>query len=116
MSSGSFVLSKYETDGGDIRPIKVQPETITAWNIAPAGAASGSLVRVSGSRRRIGIKARSVTLRQNVGAAVAGYQPTRPITLPVLTLADFNGLTIGEEVQYQGSAWTVSGKASQAGR
>lgn len=117
MSAGSFVVAGYQTDLGETRPIRVQPETvIAASNPEQAGTIEGSLIRVSGGKRRIGIKARSMTLKQNVGAAVAGFQPTRSITLPVFTLAAFNDLAIGTVVAYNGTNWTVSGKSPQSGR
>lgn len=117
MSAGSFVYAKYETNGGAVRPVKVQPETIiAATNPEGAGTLDGTLVRVSGSRRKIGLKARSMTLKQNVGAAVAGFQPTRTITLPVFTPAAWDALSIGTDVTYNGSAWEVSGKSPEGGR
>jgi hypothetical protein len=117
MSSGSFVTAKYGTDAGTVRPIKIQPETLAAaFNSEPAGAVTGTLVRVSGGKRRIGTKARLVTLKQNVGDVVAGYQPTRSITLPILSLAAYNGLVVGATVVYNGGNWTVSGKSPESGR
>lgn len=117
MSAGSFVIAGYETDAGAVRPVRVQPETIiAAANPEAAGTITGSLVRVSGGRRKIGTKTRSMTLKQNIGAAVAGFQPTRSTTLPVFTKAAFDALAIGTPVTYNGSAWTVSGKSPEAGR
>lgn len=117
MSAGSFIYAKYETNDGAVRPIKVQPETVIAGaNPEGAGTLNGTLVRVSGSRRRIGLKARSMTLKQNVGAAVGGFQPTRTITLPVFTAASWDALAIGTDVTYNGSAWEVSGKSPEGGR
>ena len=70
MSAGSFLISKYLNDAGNVQPIRVQPETLAAaigatTNAAPAGAltAGQPLARVSGGKRRIGIKARSVAVR-----------------------------------------------------
>jgi hypothetical protein len=115
--AGSFVFANYETDLGDIRPIKVQPETIAgAWNPEATGNAVGSLVRVGGGKRRIGIKARSVTLKINVGAPVGGYQPTRTIRLPMLDKTAYEALAIGDEVEYDGATYIVSGASPQSGR
>jgi hypothetical protein len=117
MSQGSFAIAGYEADDNTVRPIRVQPETIiAATNPEAAGNKVGTLVRVSGGRRKYGLKARSMTLKQNVGAAVAGFQPTRSITLPVFTKAAFAALAIGNPVQYNGSAWTVAGYSPEAGR
>lgn len=117
MSAGSFVIAKYETNGGAVRPVRVQPETIIAGaNPEATGTLAGTLIRVSGGRRKIGTKARSMTLKQNVGAPVAGYQATKTITLPVFTPAAFDALAIGQAVTYNGSAWTVSGASPESGR
>lgn len=116
MSSGSFVSSIYETDGGVSRPIRIQPETLTDWNPAGDGPAVGTLIRVSGGKNRIGLKARSVTLKQNVGAAVNGYQPTRPARVAVMTETAWEALTLGESVTYLGTQWTVAGKTKESGR
>lgn len=116
MSAGSFTIAGYETDAGDNRPVRVQPETITSWNPESGGTVQGDLIRVSGGRRRIGRKARSVRLVQNLGAAVNGIQPKRSITLPVFTTTAFQALAIGQAVAYNGSNWTVSGVSSEAGR
>lgn len=117
MSAGSFQIARYETDDGAVRPIRVQPETIIAGtNPEAVGNLNGTLVRVSGSKRRIGLKARSMTLKQNIGAAVGGFQPTRTITLPVFSPTAFAALSIGTDVTYNGSAWDVAGKSSESGR
>lgn len=116
MSQGSFEIRGYETDAGATRPIRVQPETVTAWNPVQAGTIEGDLIRVSGGRRKIGRKARSVRLKQNLGAVVNGIQPTRTITLPVFTLTAFQALAIGQTVAYNGGNWVVSGVSGEAGR
>jgi hypothetical protein len=112
----SFVLSKYESDAGTVHPVKVQPSTITAWNAAPTAAYNAPQVRVSGGKRRIGIKCRSVALAQNIGAAVNGFQPIRVIRVPVLDPTAFEALDIGETVTYNTTSWRVYGKTKESGR
>jgi hypothetical protein len=117
MSSGSFVLAKYETNAGAVRPIRVQPETIiAAVNPEATGTSQGDRIRVSGGKRKIGRKARSVSLVQNVGAAVDGYQPTKSIRIPIFTLDAYNALTEGQTITYNGSAWKVSGVTNESGK
>lgn len=117
MSQGSFIIAKYETDGGAVRPIRVQPETvIAAVNPQGDGSLAGSLIRVSGGKRKIGTKARNMRLKTNVGAPVDGFQATRSITLPVFTKDAFDALSIGQTVTYNGATWTVSGASPESGR
>lgn len=122
MSAGKFTISKYETDDGDIRPIRVQEETITMTiggvaNAAPGGAVTDSgRVRVSGGNRRIGLKARNVTIAFNEEGAPDGYKVDSPITLPILTEAVWDGITDGETVSYLGGTGRVLGKGREAGK
>jgi hypothetical protein len=117
MSQGSFVIAKYETDQGDTRPVRVQPETIIAsTNPEGTGTLAGGLIRVSGGKRKIGKKARSMTLKQNIGAPVNGYQATRTITLPVFTKAAFDALAIGQAVTYNAGTWVVTGASPESGK
>lgn len=111
MSVGRFVLSRYERVNGDVHPIRVQPETITAWNPAPAGATTSDIrAKVSGTSREIGLTARKV--RISFGANPPGdYAPFSSISLPVLTPAAFAALEEGDVVQYQGTSATVLGKS-----
>lgn len=122
MSAGQFITTKYESDSGNIYPIRVQPETTALVlngqvNNPPSGAQTeGVLARVSGGRRRIGLKARNVRI-QFAGAAPDGYKDGSTITLPILTPAVFNALpTTGGTGTYLGVAVNLIGKSSQAGR
>jgi len=122
MSQGFFVVSRYEADDGEIFPIRVQPETLTlvvggVVNAPPGGAQTrNTLARVSGGRRRIGIKARSVRF-EFVGEAPAGYEEGSTLTLPILTSALYNQIpTSGGTGNYLGTAIRIVGKSSQAGR
>lgn len=117
MSTGSTIRATYITDEGDIRPIKVQPETIAgAWNPDGTGTVNGSLVRVSGSARAIGKKARFVTLARPIGAVVEGVQPLKRAKVAIMTPDSFAALNLGADVAYLGATWEVTGKVSEAGR
>lgn len=111
MSSGDFFIQgRYTaTEGGGIYKIRVQPETVTAWNPNTTAAvnAVGS-VRVGGGNRQLGIKARSVTL-QWADAPPNNYKDAY-IRVPVLTATAFNGLALGQTVQYLGADAVIVGK------
>lgn len=116
MSSGNFTITKYETDALDVAPIVCQPETITTWNPANTGTVTADQVRVSGGLRKIGRKARSVTLKRFVGAVTEGVQAFKITTLPVFTVVSFNALNKGDTVSYDGNDWFVAYKTKEAGR
>lgn len=96
MSAGEFANVTYESDGGLIFPIKIQPETetlilATITNVRPTGAVGAGLpsAKVSGSRRSIGVNARLVRFKFT-GAIPDGYISTCGVlTLPVLTPAAY---------------------------
>lgn len=116
MSAGRFnKTAKYETLEATVRPIKVQPETITAWNPEPTGTSSGAFVRVGGSRRKYGTTARLARFEWQ-GAPPAGYDIRGTIVLPILTTAAFNGLTFGTDYAYQGGALRLLGRTPERSR
>lgn len=123
MSAGAFDVTNYELDNGDIQPIRVQPETLALTiegtaNAAPTGAqTNGNLVRVSGGRRRIGIKARSVRVKFTAAPPAGGYLAGQIISLPILTKTLYDLIpNAGGTGTYLGVAIRVVGKSSQAGR
>ena len=123
MSAGSFVNSRYQSDEGGVYAIRVQPETLTltiagATNAAPAGEIDQEgLARVSGGRRRIGIKARNVRFRFTEAPASGGYEVGEVLTLPILTQATYNAIPrAGGTGTYLGAAIAVVGKSPQGGR
>lgn len=110
MSSGRFIISRYQRANGDIHPILIQPETITPWNPAPAGDATNDIqARVSGSKRGAGLIARhvSVSFREN---PPTGYAPFSTIRLPILTVDAFAALSKGDRLAYQNGTVEVVGK------
>lgn len=110
MSAGNFVRSFYQLNNGQIARIRVQPETISGFNVPAAGPATvpGS-ARVSGGNRRIGIKARSITLRW-VGAPPTGYAVEDVIRIPILQESVWDGLNDGDTVSYLGANAEVVGR------
>ena len=107
MSAGDFLSSFYELDGGQIAPVRIQPETLsltlnTVANTAPAGPATAGLpsAKVSGTRRSFGINARKVRVRFT-GTLPPGYSGGKDtISLPVLQTSVFNGYTKGQTGTY----------------
>lgn len=121
MSAGTFTISKYEADSGEIHPIRVQPETITATvgaaNSAPTGSVSNSLfARVGGGNRAYGIRARYATVRFT-GTLPTGYAENQTLRIPILSEATFDQIVPGESTgSYLGSPIVVVSKVREAGR
>lgn len=117
MSAGAFTVSKYESDGGDIHPIRVQPETIAAFaNAAPAGAVSSDISAVvSLTRRQRGLRPRYISVKFTA-APPDGYATGTVYKLPILTEAVFDGLNIGGTGTYLGTACVIVGKEGERAR
>jgi len=118
MSSGPFVLSTYETDNGDLVPIKLQPETLTATfagtaNAAPAGAVTPGFpsADVSRSKKSIGIHARTVSVKITDPADPAGLPGLTRIAVPNPTV--YNAIVKGAAVVCSAGTGTVAGKSSE---
>lgn len=119
MSSGKFVKAQYKSGAGLYHPIRIQPETLALVvggeiNAEPAGATlatkSKISVKVSGSRKSIGLHARRVRIQfGDVAADVpAGYKPGSTTTLPILDPAVYDGLTGTEAGTYLGKPVVVT--------
>jgi len=119
MSSGAFIISKYESDIiANIRPIKIQPETLglvvgSQTNTAPTGAAVGGLgsAQVSSGKRSLGVHARTITIKFDT--APTGYKQGGLIRLPILRKAMFDGIARGATGTYLEEAITVVGVSSE---
>lgn len=99
MSAGQFVRSRYQANDGEIYPIRVQPETVSAnigaANTAPAGATTQSqFAKARKGVREYGIGARSVTVAFT-GALPDGYAANQSYRIPVLTAAAFDAAVVG---------------------
>lgn len=120
MSAGEFVRSRYESDAGNVHPIRVQPETIAATigsaNTAPAGTIDLSIsAKVSGGRRELGLIARKVRLAFT-GAAPTGYAEDSIVSIPILTPTVYDGIAVGTTGTYLGAAVEVVGKTPESSR
>jgi len=116
MSAGPFTDTFYEAsedNGGETWNIRVQPETITAWNPAATGPALADVsVNVSGSRRRNGIHARMARFRWQ-GAPPAGYAANSIIQLPILTAAAYSALVKNTDYAYLAGNLRLVGKSPE---
>lgn len=100
MSAGEFVTALYETssdNGGDVHPMRVQPETLTLTiggtpNAASPGPSTSALfARARKSKRAYGVGARLVRLRFT-GTLPTGYSGDE-VTVPVMQPSVFSGYT-----------------------
>lgn len=119
MSSGVFTIAGYETDNGDIVPIKVQPETLTAV-LGTANATAGASfaagfpsAQTSQSKRALGINARTVSITFAPGAEPADYKPGTILKIPVTTKARFDALSKGSSVTYLTATGRIAGKSPE---
>jgi len=121
MSAGvfSFVTygASYET--GVSHPIRVQPETLEA---AVGGTTNDPLVGdptnpisaiVSGSRRSLGLHARTISLAL-VGSPPTGYAETSRVRIPILDPDNFATFAPkNTAVTYLGTTWRVTGSSAE---
>lgn len=119
MSAGTFDVVSYEANSGKFFAIKVQPETLAA-NIGGVNAGAGTAadptlgsVRVTGSPRAIGIKARSVRVRFTA-TPPSGYAENQSFTVPILTPARWNTISKGSTGTYLGVAVVVRSKTDES--
>jgi hypothetical protein len=115
MSQGAFINAKYEKNNGSVAVIRVQPETITEDNPVAGGTVTADRVRVSGSARRIGTKARQISVKFE-GTAPAGYKPGSILRVPVFQKSIFDAMSEGQAFEYQGQSATIVGVFSESGR
>lgn len=122
MSTGKFDYAKYETNDGLVVPVKIQPETLTLTLNSVANAqGSGSLTpflpsaRVGGSKKQIGINARTVTVRLTADGAGenAGMKSGSLIRLPVFLPATYAAYSKGDVGTYKGIACEYAGHSAE---
>lgn len=118
MSSGAFLLTKYELNGGaTIVPIRVQPDTVSFDVGGTTNAAVGGAINLSvsaytrKSTRSYGIGARGVTISWN-GSAPADYEDEN-LSIPILSEAFFNNVNVGDNATYLGTACTIVSKKQE---
>lgn len=118
MSAGNFVRSRYQSNSGEVYPIRVQPETLALTidataNAAPAGAITAEVsARANGSRRTLGMNARTVSITFTA-TPPEGYATNSTLTVPVLTSALWDDISRGDTGTYLGVAVEVIGKSPE---
>jgi hypothetical protein len=120
MSAGSFTISKYETNNGDIVSCRVQPETLAMTIGGTANAAVAGSVQAGwpsalmrGGRTEIGIVARKVRIGiPDGGTAPDGYSGA-PVYVPILSEALWAAATKGDVVTYLGETWELLTKVPE---
>lgn len=112
MSAGKFQLTKYEASykTGEIHPIRLQEETTLmiqdsagvsdATNLPPAGNVNNSISALSSLNRNArGLRPRYIVVKWD--DKPTGYSG-ETVRIPILTIANWNNLTVGETVTYLG--------------
>jgi hypothetical protein len=106
--AGRFVIRTYESNDGDLYAIRVQPETVTTANPAAPGQPTEGYVRVTGSKRAMIRKARSITIARSIGTDADFAGAKVYLTLPVFLPATFVALSAGQDYSYKGlTDWKV---------
>lgn len=106
--------TKYEADDGDIKPIRLDAQTIAVAGAPPAGATTDNdYVKVSKGNREFGMRPRGVRLSRNVGTAELPNM--RYKFLPVLTQTAFNsgGYAVGQQLGIGGVDWEIIAKVPE---
>lgn len=113
MSAGKFSNSFYELDNGEVARCKVQEETIAGFNTEAAGPATvPNSAKMLGGRRTIGINSRYISGVWE-GAPPAGYDPDGTIRIAILQPDVYNGIDLGDVVEYLGANLEVIGKTGE---
>jgi hypothetical protein len=114
MSAGAFQQAVYISDSTEAFAIRVQPETIAAWNQQGTGTISPFFpsVRASGGRRKIGINARIARFRFT-GTPPAGYKAGSVFALPILTPGAYLSLVKLTAYPYLGGTIELVGKTPE---
>lgn len=118
MSSGATEAGKYEDANGVIYPCRPQPETKNLTlngvsNAYPTADVSTGVpsARLGGSKRSIGVNARTVRVR--LTATLTGYLPNAVLTIPVFQEDVFNGYSKGQTGTYLATAVEFVGKTAE---
>lgn len=123
MSAGSFTTVGYPADygaGTNIHPIRVQPETLTATAGGSANtpediatATSPISAMVSGSRRGLGLHARTVRLK-SPAVPPATYSVNSKTEIPAVSKTFYTAcLVTGATVNYLTTTWVVEGTTAE---
>ena len=110
----AFVDTLYESDSGEIHPIRLTPAYAAVAGTPPTGPATSDInAKVTKANTEFGIRPRRVRLSRTVGTAPDTFR--RYATLAVLTLTDFNSAAFakGATITIDGIAYTIIGKEGE---
>lgn len=120
MSAGAFIRSFYQTNGGGIARIRLQPETELAniggtVNDAPAGPPTiATSVKVSKGRREYGISPRKVGFVFDSGQEPDDYKAGQIYYVPVLTRTVYDSFVVGDVISYLGGTGDIVSKLEES--
>ena len=104
----AYSKTKYEADNGQVHPIRLQPDTLTAAGSVPAGGVTSPIsADIRKSKREYGLGPRGVSASRTVGTAPDTFK--KRIFIPVLVKADYaSGSFIpGGQITYKGQSYTI---------
>lgn len=120
MSAGSFIRSRYQTNGGAICRIRVQPETElmgvgAGFNDAPEGAVNtATTAKVSKGRREYGIGPRKIGIVFDAGNEPDGYNPGDILYVPILKRTTYDAIVVDGTVTYLANSARVVSKLEES--
>jgi hypothetical protein len=107
-----FERGKYQSNGGDIHPIRISEDRYAAAGTPPAGDVNSSIrVKISKNNTEFGIRPRGLRLARELGTDPDTF--TKYTFLPVLTQTAWEGFSENEEVEIDGVTWTVVSKVPE---
>lgn len=116
MSAGSFIKSRYQTDGGEILRCRVQPETElltddgTVFNSAPVAAATLPWsLKLGKNRQELGLHPRRIRVIFDQGTAPATYKQNQVLDIPIMTKAAFDAFITKTAFEYLNAPCTLVG-------
>lgn len=110
----TFTNGKYESDSGDIHPIRLDPLRYAQAGTEPTGNINNDIkVKVSKTDREFGIRPRGVTLAREIGTAPDTFK--KYSFLPILLASEFGNTSfaIGATITIDGVAWEVIAKKAE---
>lgn len=107
----AFSNNFYAMDDGTIIRYRVSTEEAAAVDAASGPATLEFRAYSSGSRKRFGVHTRGLNLGRVVGTVP--NQSTRSTFLAIPTLAEYDAITSGDQVDIDGVTWSVTSKSAE---
>lgn len=118
MSAGPFLRAFYQLDNDDVARCRIQPDTASLvlagqTNTIPAGPSTlPSSVKITATRREIGVKVRRVSLAFT-GTPPVGYSGDN-VSIPILQSDIFDSIPVGAAGLYLGASVVVLSKTGES--